>query len=165
MWNKPWVTGHLLWRCIATPPPNSLSSHLASPSPMWILTLLGWGWMNTILSYSHGMPWGWWIDTSDSYSTHQYDHFATGQCCNCRSARPLHQQNVFLSLEAIKSVWENVECKLRCVNFRRVSDPRRALLPDFRVTGSANDKPGSTWERQRETWECQRPVWHHLESQ
>jgi len=39
-----------------------------------------------------------------------------------------------------------VECKLRCVNFRRVSDPWRAFLPAFRVTGSAGDKSGSTWE-------------------
>jgi len=39
-----------------------------------------------------------------------------------------------------------------------VSDPRRAFLPAFRVTGSANDKPGSTWKRRRHVWE-------HLESQ
>jgi len=39
-----------------------------------------------------------------------------------------------------------------------VSDPRRAFLPPFRVTGSADDKPGSTWERRRHVWE-------HLESQ
>jgi len=39
-----------------------------------------------------------------------------------------------------------------------VSDPRRAFLPAFRVTGSADDKPGSTWERRRHVWE-------HLESQ
>ena len=39
-----------------------------------------------------------------------------------------------------------------------VSDPRRAFLPACRVTGSADDKPGSTWERQRHVWE-------HLESQ
>jgi len=39
-----------------------------------------------------------------------------------------------------------------------VSDPRRAFLPAFRVTGSAYDKPGSTWEPQRHVWE-------HLESQ
>jgi len=35
-----------------------------------------------------------------------------------------------------------VESKLRCVNFRRVSDPRRLFLPAFTVTGSAGDKPG-----------------------
>ena len=58
-----------------------------------------------------------------------------------------------------------MECKLRCINFRRVSDPRRAFLPAFRVTGSANDKPGSAWERQRQTWERRRHVWEHLESQ
>jgi len=53
-----------------------------------------------------------------------------------------------------------------------VSDPRRAFLPAFRVTGStgdklgsANYKPGSTWERRRQTWERQRNVWEHLESQ
>ena len=69
-----------------------------------------------------------------------------------------HQQNVFQPLEASRSVWEDVECKLRCVNFRRVSDRRRAFLPALRVTGSADDKPGSTWER---WWQ----VWEHLESQ
>jgi len=51
-----------------------------------------------------------------------------------------------------------VERKLRCVNFRRVSDPRMAFLPAFRATGSANDKPGSTWERRRRVCE-------HLDSQ
>jgi len=48
-----------------------------------------------------------------------------------------------------------------------VSDPRRAFLPAFRVTGSAGDKPGSdddkpesannkpksTWEWREQTWE------------
>ena len=72
-----------------------------------------------------------------------------------------------------------MECKLRCVNFRRVSDPRRAYLPAFRVTrsachkpgsaddkpGSVNNKPGSTSERWRQTWERWRHVWEHLESQ
>jgi len=38
-----------------------------------------------------------------------------------------------------------VECKLRCVNFRRVSDRRRAFLLACRVTGSA-----------------QRQAWKHL---
>jgi len=46
-----------------------------------------------------------------------------------------------------------------------VSDPRRAFLPAFRVTGRADDKPGSTWERRRQTWESRRHVWEHLESQ
>jgi hypothetical protein len=81
--------------------------------------------------------------------------------------------------ERMWSVTMDVECKLRCVNFRRVSDPRRAFLPAFRVTGSAGDKsgcanaqPGSTrerwrhtWERWRHTWERRRHVWEHLESQ
>jgi hypothetical protein len=38
-----------------------------------------------------------------------------------------------------------VERKHRCVNFRRVSDLGRAGLQAFRVTGSADDKPGTTW--------------------
>jgi len=37
-----------------------------------------------------------------------------------------------------------VECKLRCVNFRRVSDPRRAFRPAFRVTGISDDCYRST---------------------
>jgi len=59
-----------------------------------------------------------------------------------------------------------------------VSDPRRAFLPAFRVTGSAGNKPGSaddepgrtwerrqqTWERWWQTWERRRHVWEHLES-
>jgi hypothetical protein len=39
-----------------------------------------------------------------------------------------------------------VECKLRCVNFRRVTDHRRAFLPAIRVTGITDDTPGSTRE-------------------
>jgi hypothetical protein len=46
-----------------------------------------------------------------------------------------------------------VECKLRCVNFRRVSDPRRAFLPAFRVTGSTSDKSGSADDKPGSTWE------------
>jgi len=67
-----------------------------------------------------------------------------------------------------------VECKYRCVNFRRVSDRRRAFRPAFGVTGicndwyrstigvimislstpgSADDMTGSTWERQLKAWE------------
>jgi len=70
----------------------------------------------------------------------------------------LHQQNVFELLEASRGVWENVECKLRCINFRRVSDPERPSLTAFRVTGSADDDPGRTWEHRRH-------VCKHLESQ
>jgi len=69
-----------------------------------------------------------------------------------------------------------VECKLRSINFRRVSDSRRAFLPAFRVTGSAgdkprsaddkprsaDDKPGSTWERWRQARERRRQAWEHL---
>ena len=32
-----------------------------------------------------------------------------------------------------------MECKLRSINFRRKSDPRRAFLPAFRVTGISDD--------------------------
>ena len=37
-----------------------------------------------------------------------------------------------------------MECKLRSVNFRRVSDPRRAFWLAFRVTGISDDWYGST---------------------
>jgi len=47
----------------------------------------------------------------------------------------LHQQNVFLTLGASRSVWEEGECKLRSANSRRESHPRRAFRPAFRVPG------------------------------
>jgi hypothetical protein len=47
----------------------------------------------------------------------------------------------------------DVECKVRCVNFRRVSDPRRAFLQAFRVTGSADDNPGSADDTSGSSWE------------
>jgi hypothetical protein len=72
--------------------------------------------------------------------------------------KPLHQQNEFSSLQASRCVWEDVECKLICVNFRRVSDRRRVFLLAFRVTGSTDDKPGSTWECWCQVRECVRQV-------
>jgi hypothetical protein len=39
-----------------------------------------------------------------------------------------------------------VECKLRCVNFRRVSDPKRAFQPTFGVLGISDDQYRSTLE-------------------
>jgi len=50
-----------------------------------------------------------------------------------------HQQNVIYSLGASRRVREDVECKLRCVNFRRLSDHRRAFRQAFGVTGISND--------------------------
>jgi len=35
-------------------------------------------------------------------------------------------------------------CKLRSINFRRVSDPRRAFRQTFGVTGISDDWDGST---------------------
>jgi len=49
-----------------------------------------------------------------------------------------------LSLGASRIVWEDVECKFRSVNFRRVADPRRAFRPAFGVTGISDDCYGST---------------------
>jgi len=77
--------------------------------------------------------------------------------------------NVFQSLGASRSVWEDVECKLRCVNFRRESDPRRAFRLAFRVTEISDDcctstmgvivrSLGTAWsarENIRCTWEHQ----------
>jgi len=69
------------------------------------------------------------------------------------------------------SVLEDVECKLRCVNFRRVLDPRRAFLPAFRVGGSADNnprsadgKPASTFASPGWSWERMRHAWKLLES-
>jgi hypothetical protein len=65
-----------------------------------------------------------------------------------------------------------VERKLRCVNFRRVSDPRREFLLAFTVTGSpddnpgsTDDNPGSTDDNPGSTWERQQHVCEHLDSQ
>jgi len=41
-------------------------------------------------------------------------------------------------------VWENMECNPSCVNFRRVSYPRRAFRPAFRVTGISDNSYWST---------------------
>jgi len=63
-----------------------------------------------------------------------------------------------------------VECILRSVNFRGVSDPRRAFQPAMRVTGISDDWYRSTMEvivislgirrsageNFRCTWECRR---------
>jgi len=56
----------------------------------------------------------------------------------------LHQQNVVQSLGASRSDWEDVECKLRSINFRSGSDPRRAFQPAFTVTGISDDCYWST---------------------
>jgi hypothetical protein len=65
-----------------------------------------------------------------------------------------------------------VECKLRCVNFRRVLDYKRVYLPACGVTrstgdkpGNADDKPGSNWELRSETWKRRQNVGEHLKSQ
>jgi hypothetical protein len=62
-----------------------------------------------------------------------------------------------------------VECKLGCVNIRRVSDPRRAFRPAFRVTGISDDCYISTMgvivislrtpRSARENFGC---TWEHL---
>jgi len=56
----------------------------------------------------------------------------------------LHQQNVFQSLGASRSVWEEAECKHRRVNFRRKPDLRKAFRPAIGVTGISDDWYGST---------------------
>jgi len=56
----------------------------------------------------------------------------------------IHQQNIFQSLEASRSVWEDLECNLRYVDFRRVSDTRSAFRPALGVTGISDDLYSST---------------------
>jgi len=86
-----------------------------------------------------------------------------------------HHQNVFQSLGASRSIWQNVECKLRCVNFRRVTDPGRAFRPAIGVTGISDDwyrctlgviiislrTPWSTGENLGCTWGRRWQVWEH----
>jgi len=69
-----------------------------------------------------------------------------------------------------------VECKLRRVNFKRVSDPRRAFRPAFRVTwfsdvryrsnwdqwGPGQEHDGSDWGRFGSMLEHQSELWVHL---
>jgi hypothetical protein len=69
-----------------------------------------------------------------------------------------------------------VQCQLRCVKFRRVSDPRRAFLPAFAVTGNSDDWYKSTMgiiviglethpragENFGNTWEHRGYFWMHL---
>ena len=107
----------------------------------------------------------------------------TIQTININEWSAVHQQNGLYSLAASRSVWEDVECKLRCVNFRRVSDPRRAFQPAFRVSGisenwysstigviiiglqiprSAGDNFGCTWEHRQQAWERWRHSCEHL---
>ena len=85
------------------------------------------------------------------------------------SRQRLHPQNIFQSLEASRSVWEEVECKLRWVNFRRVWDPRRAFRPAFRVPEISDDWYSSTMgvivislEAPRSAGENVRCTWEHL---
>jgi len=74
-------------------------------------------------------------------------------------------------LRAWRSVWEDVECKLRCVNFRRVSDDRSTFRLAFRLTGISDDWYRSTigviaiscrisWSA-GENFVC---IWEHLDA-
>ena len=76
-----------------------------------------------------------------------------------------------------------MECKLGCVNIRRLPDHRRAFRSAFRVTGisddwyrstmgvtviglgtprSAGGNFGSTWEHRRQAWKRRGQSWQHL---
>jgi hypothetical protein len=55
-----------------------------------------------------------------------------------------------------------VECKLRCVNFRRVLDSRRAFRPAFRVPGISDDCYRSDCDRFGNTSERRRELCVHL---
>jgi len=88
----------------------------------------------------------------------------------------IHREHVFLSLEASSSVWENMDRKLRSVNFRRVLHLRWAFWPAFRVTGISDDRyrsnwdlwwvvqeyNGSDWNKFGTTSECRQELWVHL---
>jgi hypothetical protein len=81
----------------------------------------------------------------------------------------VHEVNEVWSLGASRSVWEDVECKLTYVNFRRVLDHRREFQLSFEVTGISDDWYRSimgvcamrcrTPQRPRENIRC---TWEHL---
>jgi len=60
-------------------------------------------------------------------------HPARRQCSH-------HQQNIFYSQGTSSSIWEDVECKLRSDNFRRLLNPRSAFQPAFKVTWISDDR-------------------------
>jgi hypothetical protein len=92
----------------------------------------------------------------NDYLKHWVDSFTCRTNWNSSSQ---HQLNTFQSLKASRSMWQKVECKLRYINVKRVSDPRRVFLPAFRVTGRTDYKPGSLWESWRPTWKYRQHVW------
>jgi hypothetical protein len=87
----------------------------------------------------------------------------------------LYQRNEFWSLEDSRSVWEDVEWKLRCVNFKWVLVPRKVFQPAFIITKISDDwyrsaigvtviwlgTPQSTGENFVCTWKHQRQAWKH----
>jgi hypothetical protein len=77
--------------------------------------------------------------SSSSYSQKTYAE-------NCHRLHTWYQQNELQSLETSRSVWEDVECKLRSVNFRRALDSRRVFQSALGVTGISHDAYRSTME-------------------
>jgi hypothetical protein len=55
-------------------------------------------------------------------------------------------RNVFLSLEASRSISDDVECTLGSINFEIVLGPRRACLPSFKLTAITDDLYRHTME-------------------
>jgi len=81
-----------------------------------------------------------------------------------------YQQNVFWSLGASGSVWELSDGNPRVFKSWSVLDWCSGLQVHLGAPGSASDKSGSadqkprnTQERQQQAWQCRPQVWMHIE--
>ena len=102
-----------------------------NPQSLWTPVLWGWGRTPrscTLYAFTLNLQW------LKPHTSPEEDVYRNPSSVEIR-ALGLHQQNVFQSLDASRSVWEDVECKLRCNNCRGVSYPRRAFRPAFEVSG------------------------------
>jgi len=64
----------------------------------------------------------------------------------------LHQPNVCWSLQASGRVWELSDQNARVIKSQRSLGRRSGLPVQLQVPGSADDKPGSTWEHWQQAW-------------
>jgi len=77
----------------------------------------------------------------------------------------VHQHNVIMSLGASGSVWELSDQNPRVVKSQRCLDQCSGLQVRMGACWSAGDNPGSADNRPGSTWECRQQAWAHLESQ
>jgi len=78
------------------------------------------------------------------YCAHSYKHLDGPMCV--RTIWMTSSAQCIKLLGASRGVWEDVECKLRSISWRRVSDPRRVFLSAFGVIGISDNGYRSTIE-------------------